>query len=123
MGIIDYTSRLAADVLKTTYLRELGLSESRIYFRLVWGMVALGGDHPAAGLRPAAACCSSSRRASGGAMMFLYSLLLHPAEPPGAAAGDPVRLYRLAALVWSTVFFGVLSVADDLAAASELAQA
>src|SRR5690606_18885497 len=42
MGIIDYTSRLAADVLKSTYLQQSSLSESRIYFRLVWGLVAIG---------------------------------------------------------------------------------
>jgi len=35
-----YTSRLAADVLKTSYLRDA--NESRIYFVLVWGLVALG---------------------------------------------------------------------------------
>ena len=40
MGIIDYTSRLAADILKTTYLPRA--SESRLYFWLVWGMVGLG---------------------------------------------------------------------------------
>ena len=40
MGIIDYTSRLAADILKTTYMP--GASESRMYFWLVWGMVGLG---------------------------------------------------------------------------------
>src|SRR5678815_3119666 len=36
----DYTSRLAADILKTTYVP--GVSESRAYFWLVWGMVGLG---------------------------------------------------------------------------------
>ena len=42
MGIADYTSRLAADVLKSTYLRESAVSESTIYFWLVWGLVAIG---------------------------------------------------------------------------------
>ena len=42
MGIIDYTSRLAADILKTTYLPKSPMTESRMYFWLVWGMVGLG---------------------------------------------------------------------------------
>ena len=42
MGITDYTSRLAADILKTTYLRDSRLSESQLYFRLTWGLVAIG---------------------------------------------------------------------------------
>ena len=40
MGITDYTSRLAADVLKSTYLRDSPMTESRLYFWLVWGLVA-----------------------------------------------------------------------------------
>ena len=42
MGIIDYTSRLAADILKSTYFPKSAVSESRLYFWLVWGMVVLG---------------------------------------------------------------------------------
>ena len=37
MGIADYTSRLMADILKSTYLRSSSVSESQLYFRLVWG--------------------------------------------------------------------------------------
>ena len=32
MGIIDYTSRLAADILKSTYMPKSTKSESRLYF-------------------------------------------------------------------------------------------
>src|SRR5690242_14172207 len=42
MGIADYTSRLAADVLKSTYLPDSRVTESQLYFRLVWGLVAIG---------------------------------------------------------------------------------
>ncbi len=87
MGIIDYTSRLAADVIKSTYLRESKLSESRLYFRLVWGMVALGitillvgFDQPLV-LLVISAC-------SGGAIDVPLLVPAHPAEPPGAAGGD-----------------------------------
>ena len=106
LGIVDYTSRLAADVLKTSYAREA--RESTIYFGLVWGLVLIGIAVLAAGLdQPIyllviAACV-------GGFMMFLYSGLLillnrrvlpEPVKPRG---------YRVAALVWSFVLFGVLS--------------
>jgi hypothetical protein len=43
LGIVDYTCRLVADVLKVCYLRENERwSESRIYFALVW-LIALWG--------------------------------------------------------------------------------
>src|SRR5919107_21621 len=40
LGIVDYTSRLAADVVKTSYAREA--NESKLYACLVWGLVAIG---------------------------------------------------------------------------------
>jgi hypothetical protein len=107
MGIVDYTSRLAADVLKTSYLR--GVSESRIYFALVWGLVLVGClillvgfDQPLI-LLVISACV-------GGFMMFVYSgllLLLNRRKVP-----EPIRVrsYRIAALVWSIALFGVFSV-------------
>ena len=73
MGIVDYTSRVAADVLKVSYLRQL--SESKIYFGLVWGLVLIGCvillvgfDQPLT-LLVISACV-------GGMMMFIYSILL-----------------------------------------------
>ena len=53
-GIVDYTSRLAADILKTTYLRSARVTESQLYFWLVWGLVGLGLPGPPGGPRPAA---------------------------------------------------------------------
>jgi hypothetical protein len=108
MGIVDYASRLAADVIKTTYLRESRLSESRIYFRLVWGMVALGITILLAGFdQPLVLLLISA--CSGGATMFLYSYLLILLNRRALPAAIAVRSYRLGALVWSTAFFGVLS--------------
>jgi hypothetical protein len=108
MGIIDYTSRLAADVIKTTYLRGGRLSESRIYFRLVWGMVALGVAIILAGFdQPLVLLIISA--CTGGAIMFLYSFLLimlNRGALPAAIAPSP---FRVATLVWSTLFFGVLA--------------
>ena len=108
MGIIDYTSRLAADVLKSTHLRGSRLSESRLYFRLVWGMVAFGAiilfvgfDQPLV-LLVISAC-------TGGVIMFLYSFLLILLNLRALPAAIAIRPLRVAALVWSTVFFGALS--------------
>lgn len=105
-GIVDYTSRLAADVLRTSYLKNH--NESRLYFALVWGLVIIGmlvlllGVSQPLVLLVISACV-------GGTMMFMYSLLLIklnrqllvPAIRPGAG--------RVAVLVFAFLLFGVLS--------------
>jgi hypothetical protein len=106
MGIIDYTSRLAADVLKTTYLPAA--SESRMYFRLVWGMVALGCVILLAGVsQPMTLLVISASTA--GTMMCIYSALLIVLNRRLLPA--PIRIggARTAALVWSTLLFGALA--------------
>jgi hypothetical protein len=108
MGITDYTSRLAADVLKSTYLQRSAITESRLYFGLVWGLVAigcailmLGIDQPLP-LLVISACV-------GGTMMCLYSWLLLRLNRRELPEAIRVRSYRIAALVWSTLFFGALA--------------
>ena len=105
-GIVDYTSRLAADVLRTSYLK--GHNESRLYFVLVWGLVVIGILVLLAGLaQPLVLLVISA--CVGGLMMFMYSLLLiqlnrrvlTPEIRPGAG--------RVAALVWAFLLFGILS--------------
>ena len=86
MGIIDYTSRLAADVLKTAYLPDA--SESRIYFRLVWGMVALGCVILLAGMSQPMTLLVISASTAGTHDVHLF-LPAHRAQPPDAAGGDP----------------------------------
>jgi hypothetical protein len=106
MGIIDYTSRLAADILKTTYVHNA--SESRMYFWLVWGMVGLGCTILLAGMsQPLTLLVISA--STGGTMMFLYSFMLIALNrtmlPPAIRIGP----FRTATLVWSTVLFGSLA--------------
>ena len=115
MGITDYTSRLAADVLKSTYLRIRAMTESRLYFWLVWGLVAigcgillLGIDQPLA-LLVISACV-------GGTMMFLYSLLLILLNRRELPAAIRIRFVRAGVLVWSTLFLRRARRVDDLAA-------
>jgi len=109
MGIVDYTSRVAADVVKTNYLRESRVSESRLYFGLVWGLVAIGclillvgADQPLV-LLVISACV-------GGIMMFIYSFLLLVMNRRSLPEAIRVSGYRVAALIFATGFFGVLSV-------------
>ena len=108
MGIIDYTSRLAADVLKTTYLSASTLSESRLYFRLVWGMVALGATIITSGFdQPLVLLVISA--CTGGAIMFIYSFLLIMLNRGALPAAIRPNPFRVGTLVWSTLFFGILS--------------
>jgi hypothetical protein len=106
MGIVDYTSRLAADVIKTSYRRNA--NESKLYAGLVWGLIAIGiivllagFDQPIVLLVIAAV--------TGGFMMFIYAGLLILINRRILPAPIKVRGVRLAALVWAILLFGVLS--------------
>jgi hypothetical protein len=106
LGIVDYTSRLAADVLKTSYARNA--NESKIYAGLVWGLVAVGiavllagFDQPIVLLVIAAVV--------GGFMMFIYSGLLILINRKILPAPIRIRGVRLVMLVWAILLFGTLS--------------
>ena len=107
LGIVDYTSRLAADVVKTSYARNA--SESKVYAGLVWGLVLIGIVVLLAGFdQPILLLVISA--VVGGFMMFMYSgllILINRRILPGPIR---VRGVRLAALIWSILLFGVLSV-------------
>jgi gluconolactonase len=108
MGIADYTSRLMADILKSTYLRRSTVSESRLYFAIVWAMVAMGCAIILAGLdQPLVLLVISA--CSAGVIMFLYSFLLIVLNRRELPAPIRVRSYRLATMVWSIVFYGALA--------------
>jgi hypothetical protein len=108
MGIVDYTSRLAADILKSNYLRTARVSESRLYFGLVWllvafgcGILLLGVDQPLV-LLVISACVAA-------VMMFIYSILLLVMNRRSLPAAIRVSSYRIGVLLFSATFFGVLS--------------
>jgi sugar lactone lactonase YvrE len=108
MGIADYTSRLMADILKSTYLRRSPVSESRLYFAIVWGMVAIGCTIILAGLdQPLVLLVISA--CSAGVIMFLYSFLLIVLNRRELPAPIRVRSFRLGTLLWSIVFYGALA--------------
>jgi hypothetical protein len=107
LGIVDYTSRLAADVIKTSYTR--GGNESKIYAGLVWGLVAIGIVILLADFsQPIVLLVISA--VVGGFMMFLYSGLLILINRKILPAPIRIRGVRLGVLVWSIVLFGTLSV-------------
>ncbi len=109
VGIVDYTTRLMSDILKTTYLRNREVTESRLYAYLVWAICAigivvllLGLDQPLV-LLVISAC-------TAGIMMFIYSILLLVMNRRALPPAIRIRSYRIAAMVWSTVFFGFMAV-------------
>ena len=107
LGIVDYTSRMAADVIKTSYARTA--NESKVYAVLVWGLVVIGIAVLLAGFsQPIVLLVISA--VVGGFMMFMYSALLILINR--RILPEPIRIrgVRLGALVWSFVLFGVLSV-------------
>jgi hypothetical protein len=107
LGIVDYTSRLAADVVKTSYARNA--NESKVYAGLVWGLVLIGIVVLLAGFsQPIVLLVISA--VVGGFMMFIYSALLILINR--RILPEPIRIrgIRLGALVWSFLLFGVLSV-------------
>ncbi|HEV2779971.1 MAG TPA: Nramp family divalent metal transporter [Actinophytocola sp.] len=107
LGIVDYTSRLAADVIKTSYLPKA--KESTIYFILVWVLVLLGSVILLAGFtQPLVLLVISA--CVGGLMMFIYSILLIVLNRRVLPEPIRVRGARVVALCWSVALFGVLSV-------------
>ena len=107
LGIVDYTSRLAADVIKTSYLR--GAKESTIYFVLVWGLVLLGCVILLAGFaQPIVLLVISA--CVGGTMMAIYSALLIMLNRKVLPGPIGITGGRLAVLGWAVLLFGVLAV-------------
>jgi hypothetical protein len=107
LGIVDYTSRLAADVVKTAYARNA--NESKIYAGLVWGLVLIGIVVLLAGFdQPIVLLVISA--VVGGFMMFIYSGLLILINRKILPAPIQIRGVRLAVLIWSILLFGILSV-------------
>ena len=107
LGIVDYSARLVADVLKTAYAPKA--KESSLYFGIVWALVLVGCVIMIAGAsQPLVLLVISA--SVGGLMMFIYSallLLLNRKVLP-----EPIRIkgFRIGVLVWAFGLFGVLSV-------------
>jgi hypothetical protein len=109
LGVIDYISRIVADVVKTVYLpTSQRWSESRIYFLVAWSAIAAGSGILLSGvnqpllLLTIAACLN-------GMVMFVYSILLIQLNRRGLPLAIRVKGLRLAMLVVATMFYGFFS--------------
>ena len=108
MGVVDYTSRIGADVLKSTYLRKTRHSENRIYFALVWGLVVCGCLVLMLGVRQPLLLLMISLVING-LMMCIYSALLILLNALKLPRPVQISRWRIAALLWAVLLFGVLA--------------
>ena len=106
LGVIDFVSRIVADILKTVYLKDVQRwSESRVYFLVVWSTIAtscailLSGVNQPLLLLVIAACLN-------GMVMFVYSILLIQLNRRALPSALRVRGLRLGMLMFATVFYG-----------------
>jgi len=109
VGIVDYTARLAADVLKWTYLSTSTVSESRLYFFIVWGLAGLGSAILLLGVRQPLVLLVISA-CTGGMMMFVYSILLVLLNRRTLPPALRTSIWRVVVLLLSAAFFGYLSI-------------
>jgi hypothetical protein len=105
IGILDYVSRLVADVLKTLYLRENDRwSESRMYFIMVWVLVAIGTIILLAGFDAPLILLVTSACISG-FVMAVYSVLLIQLNRTALPEAIRVKGWRLGVLVLAALFY------------------
>jgi len=117
LGIVDFTSRLAADTIRTVYWR--GGRESLIYTAVVWAMVLTGIAIIDAGLsQPLVLLVTSACVAAF--MMFIYSALLIVLNRRLLPVELRPAPYRVASLVWAVALFGILSAITVVDQASKL---
>ncbi|ADB30507.1 conserved hypothetical protein [Kribbella flavida DSM 17836] len=107
-GIVDYTSRLASDMIKARYLRDSTITESKLYFWLVWGLVAFGIIVLLAGLdQPLVLLVISA--CTAGTMMFVYSGLLWWMNSRALPAPIRISKLRTAVMLFAFLAFGGLA--------------
>jgi hypothetical protein len=109
VGIIDYSARLAADVLKGTYLRARAISESGVYGVVVWGLVLTSVAIVGLGVRQPLALLVVSA-CTGALMMGVYAILLIVLNTTTLPAAIAPTRWRVSVLAVAALFFGWLSV-------------
>ncbi len=104
MAIIDNISRLVADALKTIYLTNRSISESRLYFIVVWGIIAVGTAILLVGLDTPLFLLVLSSVLNGFVMIVYISMLL----VLNRALPEAIKLngLRLVIMVGCLLFFG-----------------
>lgn len=96
-------------MIKARYLRSSAVSESKLYFWLVWGLVAFGIAVLLAGLdQPLVLLVISA--CTAGTMMFVYSGLLWYMNSRALPQAIRINLVRTLVMVFAFLAFGFLAV-------------
>jgi hypothetical protein len=109
LGIVDYVSRLVADVVRVGYTAgSTRWTESRVYFAVVWTMVIVGAGILALGFDQPLVLVTIST-VLGGVIMFIYSILLVVTNRRYLPAELRLRGYRLVIIGASIILLSVCS--------------
>jgi hypothetical protein len=109
VGVVDWVSRLTADSLKVTFLKESEFwSESKIYATVVWIMCIGGSIIVWTGVQPLVLLVLSAT--GGGFMMFFYSALLILLNRRVLPDPIKIRSWRLAGMVLSFLMYAAFVV-------------
>ncbi len=109
LALFDSVARVTSDILKVAFFPGRGPSLSRLYFAVVWGMIAFGVVVLLAGFdQPMSLLILSA--ALNGFVMFLYSGLLLWLNVRSFRGPLRPHWVRMLALAGSFLFFGYFSV-------------
>jgi hypothetical protein len=110
LGIVDYVSRLVADVVRVGYTEgSRRWTESRLYFAVVWTMVIVGSLILLAGFDQPLVLVTIST-VLGGFIMFVYSSLLVLTNRRYLPRELKLRGYRLGIIAFAILLLGTTSV-------------
>ena len=110
LTVLDMIGRIVADIAKTNWLRNSeAWTESRLYFLVVWLMVAFGSVILLSGVsQPLLLLVIAS--ALNGLVMFVYSVLLIQLNRCMLPRAIGLGSARYVAILWAVLFYGGFSV-------------
>lgn len=110
LTVVDMIARIVADICKINWLRDnTTWTESRLYFLVVWLMVAFGSVILISGVsQPLVLLVIAS--SLNGLVMFVYSVLLIQLNRGMLPRAIGLRGFRYAAIWWAVVFYGGFSI-------------
>jgi hypothetical protein len=107
LGIVDYVGRLVADVIHVGYARgSARWTESRMYFAVVWCLIAFGCAILLLGFDQPLVLVTIST-VLGGAIMFVYTCLLMVTNRRYLPEPIQLRGYRMGVLGFAAALLGV----------------
>jgi Mn2+/Fe2+ NRAMP family transporter len=108
-GIIDYTARLVSNTVKTAYMRESTMSETKLYAIVVWSLCVIGCAVLLSGLNQPLVLLIISA-VVGSLQMCVYSGLLVYMNRKSLPAPIQIRGFRAGFLVFCCAAYGSLFV-------------